>query len=150
MRLIARAIAPILAAAAIALAGGAPAVLADSENAAQPWSLDLRAEWCFDDSPGYLYCFDVKGKAQFVDNKAGSSVTITERNHTVVSKDGVVVGEDTTVSLLRGVYQEDGTVVTQERVHTRATFGDESCQYSSIYRIVDFELVLDHVRSTCG
>ena len=149
MRPIARLLAPLLAAATIALAGASPA-LAASGNAASPWSYDLHAEWCFDDAPGYLYCFDVEGKAQFVDNVAGSSVTITERFHTTVFEDGAVVGESTVVSLDRGVYQADGTVTTQAVSHTRATFGDQTCRVSVVFRMADYELVVDRVASTCG
>jgi hypothetical protein len=149
MRPLARILAPVLAAATLALAGGSTA-LAASEAAAQPFTMDLHAEWCFDDSPGYLYCFEVEGKALFLDTRAGSSVTITSRDHTVASKDGAVVGESTVVSLTRGVYRADGTVVTQDVTVTRADWLGEQCHYQAVYRIADYELVIDHVNSSCG
>lgn len=149
MRPLARVLAPILAAATLALAGGS-AALAAPGAAAQPYVMDLHAEWCFDDAPGYLYCFDVEGKALFLDTRVGSSVTITSRDHTVASKDGVVVGESTVVSLTRGVYQADGTVVMQDVTVTRADWLGEACHYQAVLRIADYDLVVDHVNSSCG
>ena len=63
MRAFTRIVSSLLAAGAIALAGGAPAALAAPGESAQPYRLDLHDAWCFDDSPGLVYCFEVEGHA---------------------------------------------------------------------------------------
>ena len=140
-----RIVAPVLAAAAIAL-GGASSALA----AASPVIWDLDAEWCFDDSPSYVYCFDIDGKAVFQDNKAGSAVTVTERFQTTFIEDGVVIGEATEVSLLRGTYQADGTITTHEVSHVRSSLGDETCRITVVWRQADYEVVVDHWSGGCA
>jgi hypothetical protein len=145
MRAIARIVALLFAVASLALAGASTA-LADSAGAATPASYDLHASWCFDDSPGLVYCFDVDGKAHFVDNTVGSSMVVNERFHTTFIDDGTVIGESTDISLLRGVYRADGTVTTQEVVRTRASLGGQTCRFGIVYRIADYELVVDHVQ----
>ncbi len=45
-----RLLAPVVAAAAIALGGASTAL------AAAPEKLDLATAWCFDDAPAYAYC----------------------------------------------------------------------------------------------
>jgi hypothetical protein len=149
MRPFVRLLAVLLATASLAVAGASPALAASGGPAAS--SYDLHAEWCFDDAPAYRYCFHVEGKAQFVDNAAGSTVTVTERFHTTVIDDGIVVGESTDISLLRGVYRADGTVTTQEVVRTRASADGQTCRFGIVYRIADYELVVDHVQpAVCG
>lgn len=150
MRHIARLLAPILAATALALTLGAP-VLAAPGASASPSVVDLSAEWCFQDGAGgYQYCFDVDGRAVFLDNQAGSSVTITARDRTVVTKDGVLVGESTENHLIRGVYQADGTVTTQDVVIARSEFHGERCTYQAVFRIADYQLVVDNAHFHCG
>lgn len=136
--------APVVAALAIAVAGASSALAA-----AQTQSVSLDADWCFQDG-STQYCFDVDGKAQFVDNQAGSSVTINSITRTTVYESGAYAGESKSVQMFRGVFAADGTVTMQSNVHTRATSGDETCTYKMVLRIVDYEFVLDHTVSTCG
>jgi hypothetical protein len=144
-----RIVGSVLAAFAIVL-GGASSALAASGNAASPSSWDLEAEWCFDDSPGFVYCFDVDGKATFQDNKVGSSVTVNQRVHTDFYRDGVLVGESTEVSLLRGTYRADGTITTHEVSHLRSSLGEETCNITIVWRQADYETVVDHWSGGCA
>ena len=150
MRPFARVLSSLLAAGAIALAGGAPAVLAAPGESAQPYVLDLHDAWCFDDSPALVYCFEVEGKAVFQANKNGESLVVNQRLTTHYYDGDVKVGEATEVSLLRGVYQADGTVTTQQVVNVRSDFFGERCQYQSVFRIADYELVIDSSHFHCG
>ena len=150
MRPFTRILSSLLAAGAIALAGGAPAVLAAPGAQAQPFQLDLHDAWCFDDSPGLVYCFEVEGKAHFQDNKNGSSLVVNQRLTTTYFDGGVQVGVTVENSLLRGVYRADGTQTTKEVVNVKSDFFGEQCQYHGVYRIADFELQIDHSHFKCG
>lgn len=150
MRPFTRVFASLLAAGAIALAGGAPAVLAAPDQAAQPYQLDLHDAWCFDDDPGLLYCFEVEGKAKFQSNKNGESLVVNQRLTTTYYEDGVQVGVTVENSLLRGVYRADGTQTTKEVVNVKSDFQGERCQYHAVYRMADFELQIDHSHFKCG
>ena len=150
MRSFVRILSSLLAAGAIALAGGAPAVLATSGESAQPTVLDLHDAWCFDDSPGLVYCFEVEGKAVLQENPTGESLVVNQRLTTHYYDGDVKVGETVEVSILRGVYQADGTVTTQEVVNVRSDFYGERCQYQGVYRIADYELLIDHSHFRCG
>jgi hypothetical protein len=149
-----RIVAPVIAAAALVLGGASSALAAPggaaSGNAASPVTWDLDDEWCFDDSPGYTYCFEVDGKARFLDNKAGSAVTVTERFHTDFYQDGVLVGESTQVSVLHSTYQADGTITTQEVVHSRGSLEGETCSITVVWRQADYEVVVDHWSGGCA
>jgi hypothetical protein len=144
MSRIARLIAPVVAAAALAVAGGSQAL------AAAPTSLDLADAWCFDDTPGYVYCFDVTGKAEFVDSKPGSWVSIHQRVVTVISKDGAVVGTSTDLTNDKFTFDADGNATYHTVTNTKSSFLDETCHYQSVLRISDFDLKIDHVNSSCG
>ena len=144
MRKLFRLAVPVLAAAAIALGSGSTALAA-----ASPTTLSLDANWCFDDVV-MLYCFDVDGQARFLDNKAGSSVTVNETTRTTYYQNGVYVGASKSVEMFRGVFQNDGTDVLQSLIHTRSTVFGEDCEYHMVLRISNYEAVVDHVVSTCG
>jgi hypothetical protein len=150
MRPFARTLASLLAVGAIALAGGAPAVLAAPGESAQPYVLDLKDAWCFDDSPGYGYCFEVVGKAHFQANKNGETLVVNQRLTTTYYMNGVQVGVAVENSLLRGVYRADGTQTSKEVINNKSTFYGESCQYHGVYYIADFELQIDHSHFHCG
>ena len=143
LRKLFRIAAPILAATAIALGSGSAAL------AAAPTSMSLDTSWCFTDSP-MTYCFDITGKAQFLDNKAGSSVTIQETTRTTYYRSGEYVGSSMAVEHFRSVFQEDGTVVMQSAIHTRSTVDGEDCVYHLVLRLADYEATVYQVKSTCG
>jgi hypothetical protein len=148
MRTFLRIAAPILAAVAIAL-GGASTALAGSPKAAAPYSWDLEAAWCFDDVV-YQYCFDVDGKAQFVDTNSRESVVAHQVVRTVISKDGVVVGDTTVISNDRFVFNADGTYTQQVVELTRSDFAGETCRIAIVWRQADFETVVDHWSGGCA
>jgi hypothetical protein len=144
MRKLFRLAVPVLAAAAIALGSGSTALAA-----ASPTILSLDANWCFEDGV-MRYCFDVDGQVHFLDNKAGSSVTVNEITRTTYYQNGEYAGESMSVQMFRGVFQNDGTNVLQSLIHTRSTAFGEDCVYRMVLRISDYEVVVDHVESTCG
>jgi len=150
MRPFTRILSSLLAAGAIALAGGAPAVLAAPGQQAQPTQLDLHDAWCFDDSPGLVYCFEVEGNAHFQANKNGETLVVNQRLTTTYFDGGVQVGVTVENSLLRGVYRADGTQTTKEVVNVKSDFDGERCQYHGVYRMADFELEIDHSHFHCG
>jgi hypothetical protein len=139
-----RLIAPIVAVAALVLAGASSALAA-----AQPSSASLDSAWCFQDVTTQ-YCFDVTGEVKYLDNKIGSTANIHAITRTTVYESGVYVGESQSVEYFRGVFGADGTVVFQSLIHTRSTVGDESCTYHLVLRLADYEAVVYQVNSTCG
>jgi len=144
MRSLFRFVAPVIAAGAIVLAGSSAALAA-----ATPTSASLDDAWCFDDVV-VTYCFDVEGTVKFLDNQAGSSVTVHERTITTFYQSGVYAGESRSVEMFRGVFQNDGTVVLQSKINTKSTAFGEDCRYRMVLKIVDYEAVVDHTKSTCG
>ena len=144
MRHLLRPVAPILAIAALVLVGASSAFAA-----ASPSSASLDADWCFQDG-STQYCFDVDGTVHYLDNKAGSTVTINEITQTTVYEAGQYAGSSKSVGMYRGVFQADGTVVIQTVVNTRSTVGDDDCTYRMVLRLVDYEAVVYQVTSTCG
>ena len=144
MRTLFRIVTPILAAAAIALGSGS-AVLAGASSSNE--SLDT--SWCFQDVT-IRYCFDVTGHVHYLDNKAGSSLTLQQTTITKVYEGDVYQGESKSVEQLRGVFANDGTIVMSSRIHTRSRVGDEDCVYHMVLKIVDYEVTVDHTTSTCG
>ena len=144
MRKLFRIVAPVLAAAAIALGSGSTALAG-----ATPQNLSLVNSWCFQDSTT-TYCFDVTGHVLFLDNKAGSSLTIQETTITKVYESGVYQGESKSVEQFRGVFANDGTTVLSSRIHTHSRVGEEDCVYKMVLKIVDYELAVLHTQSTCG
>ena len=144
MRKLFRLAVPVLAAAAIALGSGSSALAA-----ATPEKLSLNDYWCFDDVVA-KYCFDVTGHATFKSNQAGESLTVQQTTVTTVyDADGTYVGQSKSVEQLRGVFANDGTTVISSRIHTRSRVGEEDCFYRMILKIVDYELAVDHTKSTC-
>jgi len=144
MRHLLRPVAPILAIAALVLVGASSALAA-----ASPSSASLDADWCFQDG-STQYCFDVDGTVHYLDNKAGSTVTINQITQTTVYEAGQYAGSSKSVTMNRGVFQSDGTVVIQAVVHTRSTVGDDDCTYHMVLRLADYEAVVYQVTSTCG
>lgn len=145
MRLFARLLAATMIVASIALAG-ASSVLAADASANGAVSMPLDDSWCFT-SPygGPTYCNEVDGKVTFVDSASGSGLTVNQRVHTVVYENGVVIGEYTDTSLLHSTFSEDGTYAVQDVTHTRASFDGQRCTFTTVFRLADFEVVVDHV-----
>jgi hypothetical protein len=147
-----RIVGPVVAALAIVL-GGATSALAASgpapsgSGAAYSWDLD--AEWCFDDVV-FQYCFDVTGKAQFVERANRSSVVTHHVVHTVITKDGAYVGESTVISNDRFAIAADGTYTQRVVELTRSQYDAEVCRIAIVWRQADFETVVDHWSGSCA
>ena len=143
MRTLFRLVAPVLAAAAIALGSGSSALAA-----AAPSSASLDANWCYQEGTT-LSCYDMDGTIRYLDTAAGSMVTVNEITRTTIYESGAYAGETMSVQMLHGTFQADGTVVTQTVTNTRSSVGDVQCTYRLVIRLVDYEAVLLHVTSTC-
>jgi hypothetical protein len=143
LRSLPRFFAPLIGAAFLVLAGASSALAA-----ASPSSASLDANWCYISGPA-TYCYDIDGTVRYLETTAGSSVTIHKTVRTTVYESGVYAGEIMSVQTLRGVFEADGTIVTQSIITTRSTAGDEPCAYRMVLRLVDFEAVVYQVIQTC-
>jgi hypothetical protein len=143
MRPLFRPFAGLLGGAAITLTGASSAFAA-----ASPSTASLDASWCYATS-STQYCYDIDGTMRYLDSTAGSSVTINRITRTTVYESGEYVGETMSVTMSRGVFEADGTVVIQTVTNTRSTTGDEPCTYRLVLRLVDYEAVVYETTSTC-
>jgi hypothetical protein len=143
MRRLFRVIAPIVAATVIVLAGSSTAFAAGA-----PTAVSLDDTYCFDDVTT-TYCFDFDGTMRFNETAAGESVSIHRTTRTTVYEGGEVVGVSKSVAMEREVVRPDGTVVVKTGIHSRAVNGDDSCNYSLVLRLVDYEAVVVHEVITC-
>jgi hypothetical protein len=143
MRTLPRLLASTLAAAAIVLVGASSAFAA-----ATPQTASLDANFCFDSGPKH-YCYDIEGTVLYLDTTAGSTATIHQITRTTVSEDGVVTGEAMSVQTMRGVFQADGTVVTNTVINTRSSLSGDECSYRLVLRMIDYEAVVYQVYLGC-
>ena len=143
MRRFFRILAPVAAAAMLVLAGSSTAFAAPA-----PTSIPLDDSYCFDDV-GTTYCFDFDGTMRFNETAAGSSVSVHRTTRTTVYEGGQVVGTSQSVAMERETVRPDGTVIVKTGIHSRAVNGDDSCSYSLMLRLVDYEAVIDHEVITC-
>jgi hypothetical protein len=129
--------------AVFALVAGS-ASFAPSVSAADTGRFEIDDEWCFQDVV-LLYCFEIDGSVQWVTTSDGRDrATIQARQTTVITNNGVLVGQSRQISLLKSLYVEGGRSDLFEVSHTNSTYGDETCVISAVLRITDFEVVLDH------
>ena len=119
MRRLFHVVAPVVAAAALALAG-ASSVFA----AGQASSASLDANFCTA-AGATTFCYDINGSIHFVDATARSTQ----------------VG--------RGVFRADGTVVIDTIINTRSSLGAEPCTNRLLLRLVDYEAVVFRSENTC-
>jgi hypothetical protein len=124
---------------------GSSSVLAS----ATPSSTSLDANWCFETGTT-KYCYDIDGTIHYLDTSAGSSYTLNRITRTTVYESGQSTGEAMAVTMSRGVFEADGTVVIETVTNTRSTLGDEPCTYRLVLRLVDYEAVVYRTESTCG
>jgi len=139
-----RLVAPLVAAAALVIAGSSQAL------AAAPTSMNLADSWCFDDTPWYVYCFDVTGKAEFTDTKPGSAVIVHQKTVTTISQNGAVLGTSTDLVNDRFFFGNDGVAVYHTVTNSKATWLGERCHYQAVLQIKDFDVTIEHVNSSCG
>lgn len=148
MRPLARAILTASMLALVALAGSSPATFAASgaasSSAAAPSKYDFAWEYCWDGG-STDYCFDMNGRMVVTEFADGSSfATITSRQTTNIYENGVLVGTVAETALDRSAFDGFGQVSLQSVAHTNSTYQGEKCVITSVLRIVDFEVVLDH------
>ena len=145
MRSLIRVAAPLAAAVLIALAGASSTLAASATTYRVPFD----EAWCNGDAD-YMTCFERRGQFSLIDNGTTSSVLITQRLDAVHYEHGVQVAEDTEVSSERFAERADGTYVTHEVVHTTVRDGEFKCSFGSVFRMVDFELRIDHEEASCA
>jgi hypothetical protein len=143
MRRLFHALAPVVAAAAIALAGASSVFAAGAASTA---SLD--ASFCHPTGAA-TFCYDIDGSIHFVDAAAGSSYTLQKTVRTTKFENGVEVGSAMSTQIGRGVFEADGTVVIATILNTRSSLGDEPCTYRLVARLVDYEAVVFQSVNTC-
>jgi hypothetical protein len=125
----------------VALGAGSTAVLAATPAETGRDSID--DEWCFQDVV-LRYCFDFDGFVSYVALPDGRErVTIRARETTVVTHDGAVVGESREVSIDKSLYVDGGLSDMHVVTHAQASFDDQTCTYTAVLRIDDYEVVLD-------
>jgi hypothetical protein len=144
MHRIARILAPVIAVAAIAIAGGSTAL------GAAPTSEDLTDSWCFDDTPWYVYCFEVTGRVEYTDSKPGGAVIIHQKTVTTISQGGVVLGTATDLYNDRFFFGNDGVAVYHTVQNSKSDWLGEQCHYQAVLQIKDFDVTIDHTNSSCG
>ena len=143
MRRLFHTFAPVVAAAALALAG-ASSVFA----AGQASSASLDANFCTP-AGATTFCYDINGSIHFVDATAGSSYTLEEIVRTTKFENGLEVGSARSTQVGRGVFRADGTVVIDTIINTRSSLGAEPCTNRLLLRLVDYEAVVFHSENTC-
>ena len=126
----------------LVLTAGSSAALASS-GSAETGRSTFDDEWCFDDVV-LQYCFDVEGFVRYTATPDGRErVSIHSVNRTVVYEDGVVVGSSDVRSIDSSLYEDGGQVRTQSIVRTQASFGDQTCVTAVVFKMVDYEVVVD-------
>jgi hypothetical protein len=143
MRRLFHAFAPVVAAAALALAGASSALAAGETSSA---SID--ANFCYPTGTT-TFCYDIDGSIHFVDTTAGSSYTLHEIVRTTKFENGVEIGSSMGTQVGRGFFQADGTVVINTIINTRSSLNDEPCTYRLVMRLVDYEAVVFQSVNTC-
>jgi len=143
MRRLFHAFAPVVAAAALALAGASSVLAADAASSA---SLD--ANFCYPNGTT-TFCYDIDGSIHYVDATAGSSYTLHEIVRTTKFENGVEAGSTMSTQVGRGFFQADGTVVINTIINTRSSLDDEPCTYRLVIRLVDYEAVVFQSVNTC-
>jgi len=144
MRYVIRSVVAIAAALLIALAGASSAMAASPTN----YRVAFDEQWCSGDAD-FMTCFDRNGHFQLVDNGNTSTVLITQKLRAVHYEQGVEVAQDTQVTSSRFAERADGTYVTHEVSHTQVRDGDFKCSFGSVFRQVDFDVVVDHEQVSC-
>jgi hypothetical protein len=118
-----------------ALAGGSPA---------QPGRYTFGDDYCFVDV-SVTYCFEQDGALHFVQTPDGREMaTINHRQTTLVYQDGKLVGESRQVSVDKSLFEDGGLGTFQTVSHTNARFGEVKCVLTTVLKIVDYEVEVDH------
>ena len=126
----------------LVMTAGSSAALASGDGA-ETGRYTIDDEWCFDDVV-LQYCFDVDGFVRYTATPDGRELaTMNVRNRTVVFENGVVVGSSDVRSIDTSVYEDGAQVRTQSVVKTRVSFGDQTCVSTLVFKMVDYEVIVD-------
>jgi hypothetical protein len=111
---------------------------------AQPGRSTFSDDHCFVDVT-FTYCFEQDGALHFVVTPDGREMaTITARERTLVYENGVLVGESRTVSVDKSLFEDGGLGTFTTVSHTNARFGDVKCVLTTVLKVTDYEVVVDH------
>ncbi len=130
----------------------AVATLAPAAFAAGATTETFRDSFQFiDDHGDEAYIFDVEAVSHLTTRPDGTmSVTYNQRQvqtHTVRGEViDVIISNSAQHSLSLG---DDQTFVSHTSAHDRYTAGDEACQTTILWQVVDNELVMQHFKSVC-
>ena len=128
--------------AVLALVAGS-ASFAPSVSAAETGRYSLDDSWCFDGGLDQ-YCTDIVGTMRWVVMPDGRErVTINARQRIVVTRDGVLIGESTTVRTDHSVYLEGGLFSLRTNVHTKADYIDQWCVSGAVLRMTNYGEIFD-------
>jgi hypothetical protein len=145
MRLLKRPLFASVMLAVLVVGGGTATALAAPGAAASPGRFTIDEAWCFQDGiGGYNYCFEMNGSMHVTTKPDGrETATINLRQATVIRQNGVVIGESRTTSLDQFRFSDEGMDI-QTVAHTRSEFGGQKCVATTVLKIVDYEVVIDH------
>jgi len=144
------ALAPALALVALlsVLSFGASPALAGSGNGGEKTTYNLDDAWCFQDAE--LICTEIEGTFTIVVKPDGREIGTTRmRTHVVFSSDGVITAEYTTTTKMKSIYRPDGTFESTLKERTRWTDGAEVCITKIVFKIVDFDILIDRTETRC-
>jgi putative hemolysin len=129
---------------AVLLVGTVASTAFAAAGPAQPGRYTFSDDHCFAD-PSRTYCFEQAGALHFVVTPDGREMaTITARERTLVYENGVLVGESRTVSVDKALFEAGGLGTFTSVSHTNARFGDVKCVLTTVLRVKDYEVVVDH------
>ena len=128
--------------AVLALVAGS-ASFAPSVSAAETGRYSLDDAWCFDDGLDH-YCTEIDGWFRYTVTPDGRErVTINSRQHIVVTRDGVLIGESTKVTADRTIYLDGGLFSLHSNVHTKVDYIDQECVSGIVLRMTNYGEVVD-------
>ena len=128
--------------AVVALSTGVAAVAA--AGPAETGRYTFGDDYCFVDV-NMTYCFEQQGALHFVVTPDGRDLaTITWRQTTRFIQNGQLVGESRQVSVDKSVFEEGGLGTFQTVSHTNTRFGEVKCVLTTVLKMQDYEIVVDH------
>jgi hypothetical protein len=139
-----RSLAAGLALAVVLFGSMASTAFAASGTPADPGRYTFGDDYCFVDVNA-TYCFEQDGQLHFVTTPDGRDLaTINYRERTLIYQNGELIGESREVSVDKSIFEAGGLVTMTGVSHTNSRYGDVKCVITSVLKIVDFQVVVDH------
>jgi hypothetical protein len=114
---------------------------------AEPYRYTFGDDYCFVDV-NMTYCFEQDGALHFVETPDGRSLaTINHRQITRFYQNGQLVGESREVSVDKSLFEDGGLGTFQTVSHTNTRYGEVKCVLTTVLKIVDYEVEVDHWNS---